>query len=233
MLEVNQLTKSFGNRIAVDHLDFKIASGEVLCLLGANGAGKTTTLNMLLGFTAPTSGSATLEGQDLYQQSSSCRQKIMYVPENVNLYPRFDAIENIHYLAVLAKMKLTDQQVHEALISAGLKQADFSKHLAEYSKGMRQKVAIAFALLKHARLILMDEPTSGLDPVATQDFIQVVNTIKSRGAAVLIVTHDLLCAHQLADRIGIMKQGHLTDLITTQTLTLDQLTQRYFDQFAA
>jgi ABC-2 type transport system ATP-binding protein len=130
-------------------------------------------------------------------------------------------------------MKLTDQQIHEALISAGLKQADFSKQLAEYSKGMRQKVAIAFALLKHARLILMDEPTSGLDPVATQDFIQVVNTIKSRGAAVLIVTHDLLCAHQLADRIGIMKQGHLTDLITTQTLSLEALTQRYFDQFAA
>ena len=233
MLEVKQLSKSFGDRIAVDHLNFKIDSGEVLCLLGANGAGKTTTLNMLLGFTAPTSGSATLEGHDLYQQASLCRQKIMYVPENVNLYPRFNAIENIRYLALLAKMKLTDLQIHEALLSAGLKQADFTKHLSDYSKGMRQKVAIAFALLKHARLILMDEPTSGLDPVATQDFIQVVMTIKARGAAVLIVTHDLFCAHQLADRIGIMKQGHLTDFVTTQSLTLDQLTQRYFDQFAA
>ena len=233
MLEVKQLSKSFGDRIAVDHLNFKIDSGEVLCLLGANGAGKTTTLNMLLGFTAPTSGSATLEGHDLYQQASLCRQKIMYVPENVNLYPRFNAIENIRYLALLAKMKLTDLQIHEALPSAGLKQADFTKHLSDYSKGMRQKVAIAFALLKHARLILMDEPTSGLDPVATQDFIQVVMTIKARGAAVLIVTHDLFCAHQLADRIGIMKQGHLTDFVTTQSLTLDQLTQRYFDQFAA
>lgn len=233
MLEVNQLTKLFGNRIAVDHLNFKIDSGEVLCLLGANGAGKTTTLNMLLGFTSPSSGNATLDGEDLYKQASSSRQKIMYVPENVNLYPRFDAIENIRYLAVLAKMNLDDQEIHEALISAGLKPADFTKPLADFSKGMRQKVAIAFALLKHARLILMDEPTSGLDPVATQDFIQVVNTIKARGAAVLIVTHDLLCAHQLADRIGIMKQGHLTDLISTQSLTLDQLTQRYFDQFAA
>ncbi|THF72378.1 MAG: ATP-binding cassette domain-containing protein, partial [Methylophaga nitratireducenticrescens] len=75
MLEVNQLTKSFGNRIAVDHINFQIASGEVLCLLGANGAGKTTTLNMLLGFTAPSSGSATLDGDDLYQQASLCRQK--------------------------------------------------------------------------------------------------------------------------------------------------------------
>lgn len=233
MLEVNQLTKAFGNRVAVDHLNFNIAAGEVLCLLGANGAGKTTTLNMLLGFTAPSCGSATLDGLDLYQQASLCRQKIMYVPENVNLYPRFDAIENIRYLAVLANMKLTDQEIHEALLSSGLKQADFSKPLSDYSKGMRQKVAIAFALLKHAGLILMDEPTSGLDPVATQDFIQVVNTIKARGAAVLIVTHDLLYAHQLADRIGIMKQGHLTDLITTESLTLDQLTQRYFDQFAA
>ena len=120
MLEVNQLTKSFGNRIAVDNLDFKIASGEVLCLLGANGAGKTTTLNMLLGFTAPTSGSATLEGQDLYQQSSSCRQKIMYVPENVNLYPRFDAVENIHYLAVLAKMKLSEPEAFRWIQKASM-----------------------------------------------------------------------------------------------------------------
>lgn len=233
MLEVKQLSKKFGQHTAVKQLDFSLPSGEVLCLLGANGAGKTTTLNMLLGFSRPSSGHATLDGEDLYQQRESCRQKIMYVPENVFLYPRFDAVENIRYLAVLAKMSLSDEQIQQALLNAGLTDADLTKPLADFSKGMRQKVAIAFALLKHARLILMDEPTSGLDPVATQDFIEIVQTIKSRGTAVLIVTHDLLCAHQLADHIGIMQQGQLTQWLPGHSLSLDALTQQYFNQFAA
>jgi len=233
MLQVNRLTKSFGSHIAVQDLSFNLNAGEVLCLLGANGAGKTTTLNMLLGFISPTSGEAELEQKNLYHQANDCRQKIMYVPENVHLYPSFTAIENVRYLAVLAKLELSDAAIEEALTQAGLKSAHFTRKVGDFSKGMRQKVAIAFALLKQAKLILMDEPTSGLDPVATQDFIRVIETLKQRGAATLIVTHDLLCAHQMADRIGIMKQGRLTDLITNKDTTLDALTQRYFEQFAA
>ncbi|HEC72787.1 MAG TPA: ABC transporter ATP-binding protein [Methylophaga aminisulfidivorans] len=232
MLEVNHLNKTYGNNHAVNELSFSIKKGEILCLLGANGAGKTTTLNMLLGFIEPDSGTAMLDGIDMTEQSSLCRQSMMYIPENVHLYPSFTAIENIAYLAELSDIDIDAEAIKQSLLKTGITEAQLTRQVGDFSKGMRQKVAIAFALLKHAKLVLMDEPTSGLDPVATQEFIDVVNTIKSRGTAVLIVTHDLLCAHQLADQIGIMQGGQLTQLIHNQSLDLAQLTDRYFNQFS-
>lgn len=233
MLEVSNLNKFYGKNHAVNDLNFTVASGEILCLLGANGAGKTTTLNMLLGFIKPDSGSAVLDGLDMYHQRSACREQMMYIPENVHLYPSFTAIENIAYLAELAKMRVSDGEIKDVLIRTGITEYQLDRKVGSFSKGMRQKVAIAFALLKHAKLVLMDEPTSGLDPVATQEFIDVVNTIKERGTAVLIVTHDLLCAHQLSDHIGIMSQGQLKQFIKNEQLTLPDLTEHYFNQFSA
>lgn len=233
MLDVNTLNKTFGPNRAVQNLSFSLQSGEVLCLLGANGAGKTTTLNMLLGFTQPDSGEATLDGVNMHRQTALCRQHMMYIPENVHLYPSFSALENVAYLAELADLKVSQRAMIEALERTGIDAVHHHKPLGSFSKGMRQKVAIAFALLKHAKLMLMDEPTSGLDPVATREFIEVINTIKARGTAVLIVTHDLLCAHELADHIGIMHQGQLKQLIDRQDLSLAELNERYFNQFAA
>ncbi|MED5510941.1 MAG: ABC transporter ATP-binding protein [Pseudomonadota bacterium] len=233
MLDVNTLNKTFGPNRAVQNLSFSLQSGEVLCLLGANGAGKTTTLNMLLGFTQPDSGEATLDGVNMHRQTELCRQHMMYIPENVHLYPSFSALENVAYLAELADLKVSQRAMIEALERTGIDAVHHHKPLGSFSKGMRQKVAIAFALLKHAKLVLMDEPTSGLDPVATREFIEVINTIKARGTAVLIVTHDLLCAHELADHIGIMHQGQLKQLIDRQDLSLAELNERYFNQFAA
>lgn len=233
MLEVSNLNKYYGKNHAVNELNFTVASGEILCLLGANGAGKTTTLNMLLGFIKPDSGHAVLDGIDMYHQRAECREQMMYIPENVYLYPSFTAVENISYLAELAGVKVIRADIKDVLLRTGITEAQLERKIGSFSKGMRQKVAIAFALLKHAKLVLMDEPTSGLDPVATQEFIEVVNTIKQRGTAVLIVTHDLLCAHQLADQIGIMSHGQLKQLIKNDDLTLPSLTEKYFNQFSA
>lgn len=233
MLEVNKLNKFFGANHAVRELSFSLQAGEVLCLLGANGAGKTTTLNMLLGFTEPDSGEATLDGINMHSQSAECRQHMMYIPENVALYPSFTALENMAYLAELAELEVTHQAMTEALERTGVAVEHHKKALGSFSKGMRQKVAIAFALLKHAKLVLMDEPTSGLDPVATREFIEVINTIKARGTAVLIVTHDLHCAKELADHIGIMSHGQLKQLLHKPTLSLAELNDHYFSQFAA
>ncbi|SFK49206.1 ABC transporter ATP-binding protein [Methylophaga sulfidovorans] len=233
MLEVSKLNKFYGQNHAVDDLNFTVASGEILCLLGANGAGKTTTLNMLLGFIKPDSGHAVLDGVDMYHQRADCREQMMYIPENVHLYPSFTAVENITYLAELAGVKVIESDIKDVLIRTGITETQLVRKVGGFSKGMRQKVAIAFALLKHAKLVLMDEPTSGLDPVATQEFIEVVKTIKERGTAVLIVTHDLLCAHQLADQIGIMSHGQLKQLIKNDGLTLPNLTEQYFNQFSA
>lgn len=233
MLEVSNLNKFFDQNHAVQDLSFFLNAGEVLCLLGANGAGKTTTVNMLLGFTEPDSGLATLDGLDMHRQSEQCRRQMMYIPENVQLYPAFTALENMAYLAELARVDVTAESMAAALERTGVESVHHTKKLGSFSKGMRQKVAIAFALLKHAKLVVMDEPTSGLDPVATREFIDVINTIKERGTAVLIVTHDLFCARELADHIGIMSQGQLKQLLHKPTLSLAELNAHYFRQFAA
>ncbi|PCJ32928.1 MAG: ABC transporter ATP-binding protein [Gammaproteobacteria bacterium] len=233
MLKVTHLNKYFGTHHAVNDLNFSINKGEILCLLGSNGAGKTTTLNMLLGFMPSSSGTALLDGLDMYTQRDLCRKEMMYIPENVHLYPGFTAVENITYLAELSGLAIEAEAIKNSLIKIGITEPHIHRPVGGFSKGMRQKVVIAFSLLKHAKLVLMDEPTSGLDPVATQEFIEVVSNIKQRGTAVLIVTHDLLCAHQLADHIGIMKDGQLNELIDNKTLTLQELTTHYFNQFPA
>ncbi|MCC5797557.1 MAG: ABC transporter ATP-binding protein [Methylophaga sp.] len=233
MLEVKNLSKQFAEHTAVEDISFKVNAGEVFCLLGANGAGKTTTLNMLLGFEMPSRGKALLDGVDLVADRELRRDKIMYVPENVNLYDEFSAVENIAYLAELSNTATANADIHAALKTAGLAEDFHHRLVGGFSKGMRQKVAIAFAILKQARLVLMDEPTSGLDPVATRDFIAVVNTLKAQQASVLIVTHDLQCAHLLADQIAIMSRGKIIDLIENKEVSLERITQRYFDNFAA
>lgn len=232
MLEVNNLSKQFADHTAVDDISFTVNAGEVVCLLGANGAGKTTTLNMLLGFEMPSRGKALLDGVDLVADREIRRDKIMYVPENVNLYDEFSAVENIAYLAELSNTAIANADIHAALKTAGLAEQFHHRLVGGFSKGMRQKVAIAFAILKQARLVLMDEPTSGLDPVATRDFIAVVQTLKAQQASVLIVTHDLQSAHLLADQIAIMSQGKIIDLIKNEGVSLERVTQRYFDNFA-
>lgn len=227
MLTVSGVTKWFGDAKAVSDLSFDVQAGEVFCILGANGAGKTTTMNMLLGFFPPDRGSARFGALDLWHDRVKCRDHIVYVPENVNLYPMFSAVENIEYLAALARLPVSEGSIIQALLDAGLHSESHHRAVESYSKGMRQKVAIAFALLKEARLVLLDEPTSGLDPTATRDFISAVNHLREGGAAVLIITHDLQCAHLLANRIGIIHRGELKRLLDNN-LSLDALEAAYF-----
>lgn len=229
MLIAEQLTKSFHNHAAVQEVSFHINAGEVFCLLGANGAGKTTTVNMLLGFLQPTSGMATLMGYDTWQNQDICRRHMMYIPENVSLYGNFSALENMDYLVALAGVKLDKHAARGALEAAGLSQEHWQKPVGGFSKGMRQKVVIAFAFLKQAKLILMDEPTSGLDPSACRNFIEIVQQIKQHNTAVLVVTHDLQCAHLLADRTGIMSEGRLVREFANRNVGLDDIEDIYFE----
>ncbi len=229
MLIAQQLSKRFHDHAAVQDVSFHVDAGEVFCLLGANGAGKTTTVNMLLGFLQPTSGTAKLLEYDTWKNQDICRCHMMYIPENVSLYGNFSAVENIDYLAALAGMKLEKKAARSALEAAGLSQEHWQKPVGGFSKGMRQKVVIAFAFLKQAKLILMDEPTSGLDPSACRNFIEIVQQIKQRNTSVLVVTHDLQCAHLLADRIGIMSEGRLVRGFANRGIGLDEIEDRYFE----
>lgn len=231
-LIIRGLTKSFGSKVAVGHLDITIKTGEVHCLLGSNGAGKTTTFNMLLGKEKPNSGFAKLNGINLSEDFDIAREHIFYLPENINLYPELSGVENINYLASLASLSLTQNQIEEALLECGLQKESLHKQTQHYSKGMRQKTALALAKLKSSRLLLLDEPTSGLDPVATRDFVHLIKTLSEKGAMTLMITHDLSCAHLLADQITILHRGNALEAFNNPA-SYEQLESKYLSAISA
>lgn len=234
MLECKQLTKRFGERLALDALNLHVASGNVFCLLGANGAGKTTTINLFLGFQTPTSGSLRVDGVDPTVDPHAARQRLAYIPEQVNLYPLLTGLENLEYFAQLADGK---RRSREELMSyftrAGLASGDAERRLGVYSKGMRQKVGIAIALAKHAKALLLDEPLSGLDPKAANEFCTLLEKLRVQGATVLLATHDLLRARDVGTHVGIMRAGRLLAVRETSSLTHNELEQVYLDLMSA
>ncbi|KZN46474.1 ABC transporter ATP-binding protein [Pseudoalteromonas luteoviolacea] len=228
MLEAKNLKKSFSNKQVINDLSFSVEEGQIMCLLGANGAGKSTTLNIFLDFLQPDSGQALIDGVDVHSSKGS-KEKLVYLPEQVNLYQEFNAIDNLKYLASLSDLSVTEAQINAALDETGLEPSARSQSLKNYSKGMRQKVGIAFAIIRQAKVLLLDEPTSGLDPSATLEFIRIIEQLAKKGAAILMVTHDFYCAHTLADKIGIMDKGTLLTLLDNKQLPLQTLENTYHE----
>jgi ABC-2 type transport system ATP-binding protein len=213
MISAQQLSKKYGDKVALDSLTLDIAPGEIFCLLGQNGAGKTTTINCFLGFTEPTSGKALINGLDVGQHSIESKKHLAYLPEVVMLYPNLTGLENLDYFSRLAGFKHENGQLRTFLETAGLSESDFNRRVAGYSKGMRQKVGIAIAVAKNAKALFLDEPTSGLDPKASNDFSNLLLKLKNDGVAVLMATHDIFRAKDVATRIGIMKDGRLVNIL--------------------
>ncbi|MCF6441795.1 ABC transporter ATP-binding protein [Pseudoalteromonas luteoviolacea] len=228
MLEAKNLKKSFSDKQVINDLSFNVEEGQIMCLLGANGAGKSTTLNIFLNFLQPDSGQALIDGVDVHSSKGS-KEKLVYLPEQVNLYQEFNAIDNLKYLASLSDLSVTEVQINAALDETGLEPSARSQSLKNYSKGMRQKVGIAFAIIRQAKVLLLDEPTSGLDPSATLEFIRIIEQLAKKGAAILMVTHDFYCAHTLADKIGIMDKGTLLTLLDNKQLPLQTLENTYHE----
>jgi len=229
MITTNKLTKKFGDFTAVDQLSLSVKEGEILCLLGANGAGKSTTINMLLNFIKPTSGSAEINGLDVVKNPLKTKELITYIPENLMLYPSLSAVENLDYFSGIAGKKLSTQQLTDFLKEAGLQEDAFQKRISTFSKGMRQKVGIALALAKDTKVLLLDEPTSGLDPKASNEFGELLQQLKNKGVAVLMATHDLFRAKEVASHIGIMKDGQLRQEFVADTISLAELESAYLD----
>lgn len=222
------LTKRFGATTALESLDLAIAPGEVFCLLGANGAGKTTAINLFLGFIEPTAGTAWIHGLDVTEHALETKRFVAYIPEQVALYRTLTGLENLSYFAALATgAEVPDDELLEHLDRAGLPPDDARRRVSEYSKGMRQKVAIALALAKRATALLLDEPTSGLDPQASNEFSRLVELLTAQGAAVLMATHDLFRAKESGTRLGIMKHGRLVDTLRTEEIGHADLERLY------
>jgi ABC-2 type transport system ATP-binding protein len=234
VIAIRDLTISRGGARVLKDLSLTVAAGDAYALLGGNGAGKSTTLAALLGLLKPDSGTIQVAGHNPAEAPEAARRQIAYLPESVALYEQLTAYENIAYFMTLAGAEPERGRIDEALDAAGLQTAARDRRVGSFSKGMRQKVAIAMAVLRDVPVLLLDEPTSGLDPQATADFNALVAQLKQRGTAILMVTHDLLGAADCADRIGFLAQGRIVDEIVPEAgMDVLELHHRYNEAAAA
>jgi len=219
MLNAKNLSKSFGNLDALTNLTLNIAPGEIYILLGANGAGKSTTIRLFLGFFEPTSGTAVVNGRSVSEHPMETKKDLGYIPELVMLYPELTGLENLKYFSKLGGHNYTESELRDILLSSGLQAEAADRRIATYSKGMRQKTGIAVAVAKQAKALLLDEPFSGLDPKASNEFAQILTSMKRNGTAVLMATHDIFRAKEVGNRIGIMRAGHLLEEIDPSSVS--------------
>jgi len=231
MIEAIDLTKRYDEtQLALDALNLKVSPGEIYFLLGANGAGKTTVINIFLNFIEPTSGRAFINDIDVTKEPLEAKKYIAYVSEDLMLYGNFTARQNLDFFAKLGgKQGLKKDDCYQVLREVGLEERAFEQKLKEFSKGMRQKVGLAIAIVKDAPAILLDELTSGLDPKVGAELMETLDQLRSRGKAILVATHDIFRAKEIADRIGIMKEGRKVMERTREELEQEDLQTLYLD----
>lgn len=229
MLKISGLKKTYEDgTVGVDGLDLTIKPGEIYVLLGANGAGKTSTIMMILGFTEPTVGTVRINDVDVQKDPLEAKKHVAYVSENVTLYGNFTARQNLDFFTRLTgQTNISDQDYLNVLRRIGLEENAFHRRVSGFSKGMRQRLGIAIAILKNSGLIVMDEPTSGLDPKGAAEFLELVKSLKAENRALLMSTHDIFRAKLVADRIGIMKRGKLIEELDRQRLEREDVEKLY------
>lgn len=207
MIEVKGLTKRYGDRVAVDHISFTAKSGEIVGLLGPNGAGKTTTMRMLTGYMPPTEGTARIAGFDILEDSMEARKRVGYLPERVPLYPDMTVRGYVTFWAELRGIRRPRKQVDAVLKRVQMmdRQHQLVRNL---SKGLRQRLGLAQALVHNPPVIILDEPTIGIDP---QQVIEVRESVRALGEdhTVLFSTHILSEAEQVCDRVLIINEGRI------------------------
>jgi ABC-2 type transport system ATP-binding protein len=219
MIELNDVSKKYGTKTAVDHLTLRIAQGELFAFLGPNGAGKTTTIKMICGLLFPTDGSVRVGGFDVQRQGDKARQLLSYVPDQPYLYEKLTGREFLQFIADMYGMPVEHgrKRIEEMIAIFGLE--DFVDDLTErYSHGMRQRTVFAAALLHEPQVLVVDEPTVGLDPRSIRMLKDLLRREANRGATVFLSTHSLDVAQELADRIGIVDHGRLISCGTLGTL---------------
>ncbi|MGE5073035.1 MAG: ABC transporter ATP-binding protein [Anaerolineae bacterium] len=216
MIRVEGLTKDYGARRAISNLSFEANQGEIVGFLGPNGAGKTTTMRILTGFMPPTEGTATVAGYDVMSESLEVRKRVGYLPETVPLYTDMTAYEYLKFMADLRQIPNSSERAEEALEMVGLENRAES-YISSLSKGMRQRVGLAQALIHHPEVLILDEPTIGLDPGQVVEVRKIIREM-GKQRTVLLSTHILSEAQQVCDRVLIINKGHIIAEDTPQNL---------------
>ena len=214
-ISVKDMSFSYGENLAVDGISFDVAEGEVFGFLGPNGAGKSTTVRLLTGQLTPQAGTAKLLGMDIVSERKKAQQEMGISYESTNLYEQLNAVENLNLFARL--YKVADFDAMALLERVGLSGRE-KEHVAHYSKGMKQRLMMARALVSRPRLLFLDEPTDGLDPVSTQTIHALIETATREGTAVFLTTHDMAEADKLSDRVAFIHEGRIVALDTPASL---------------
>ncbi len=226
MIEIENVSRRYGNKIAVDHLNLKVPRGELFAFLGPNGAGKTTTIKMMVGLLRPSSGTIRLCGQDVSQHQATANHYLGYVPDVPYLYEKLSGREFLRFIADMYGMKPdeTRERIHQQIELFRLH--DFVDDLTEsYSHGMKQRVAFAAAMLHDPQVLIIDEPMVGLDPRSVRHLKDLLREQVRGGQTIFMSTHLLSIAEEIADRVGIVDHGQLQFLGT-----LDELRERVATQ---
>ncbi|MGC9070454.1 MAG: ABC transporter ATP-binding protein [Elusimicrobiales bacterium] len=208
MLDVENLTKIFDKKVAVDNLSIKVNDGEIFALLGPNGAGKTTTVKIISGLLKPTSGKITLCGIDVVKQPIKAKRMISFIPDEPFVYPYLTGREFLSFICEIYDVEDYSKKIDEVAEYFELYDS-IDMLLSSYSYGMRQKLLIASAVLRKPRLMIFDEPTVGLDPISVKKFKTYLKKLKDEGTSVFICTHILEMAEKLCDRVCVLKKGRI------------------------
>jgi len=209
------LTYQYGSLLAVDHITFSVAEGEILGFLGPNGAGKTTTVKMLTGQLKPKSGHAVLLGLDIVRNTKKVQGKVGVCFEDSNLYEQMSAVENLQLFARLFGVRSFNP--YPLLRRVGLTGREKDR-VETYSKGMKQRLMVARALVNRPRILFLDEPTEGLDPTSAKSIRNLILKVRERGATILLTTHDMLEADEHSDRVAFLDHGKIVALDTPHNL---------------
>lgn len=210
MLKIENLSKSFGDKKAVDNLSLHIRAGEIYGFIGHNGAGKTTTIKACCGIMGQDSGEIYIDGHSMKEQPMECKTRIAYIPDNPDLYEFMTGIQFLNFVADIFHVSASDRQERIRKYADTFELTkDLAQPISAYSHGMKQKLAIISALIHNPKLIIMDEPFVGLDPKAAYLLKEIMRDICDRGGAIFFSTHVLEVAEKLCDKVAIIKNGTL------------------------
>lgn len=215
VISVQNLTRRFGDFVAVDHINFEVHTGEIVGYLGPNGSGKTTTIRMLLGLLAPSDGQATVLGYDVFTQSEEVRSRVGYMSQKFAIYDDLTSLENLTFYGGV--YGITDKaRIQRTLELVGLKGHE-STLTRDMSTGWRQRLSLGIALVHEPKLLFLDEPTSGVDPTARREFWDLIYELAEGGVTILVTTHYMDEA-EYCERVGVMRAGKLLAMDTPTAL---------------
>ena len=229
MLNIEHLTKAYGEKKAVDNLSLHIAPGEIYGFIGHNGAGKTTTLKSVVGILQFDAGEITIDGISIKENPLECKRRFAYIPDNPDLYDYMTGIKYLNFIADIFGVGANERQARIRKYADAFElTADLAQPIAAYSHGMKQKLAIIAAWLHEPKLILMDEPFVGLDPKASHLLKKMMREVCDEGGAIFFSTHVLEVAEKLCDKVAIIKNGKLIRSGTMEEVKGDESLEDVF-----